>query len=370
MTDRLAAQVTAGFLTEKFFETVVEQLEHGIEERGWDEPCMLFEICSDGVSVESGAALDNMGVVLQGRTLDGHPIDALCGYVTPADCLAVVLSFEGYRHPVGTDLLRNTSKPSENPDRVEERYTLVLSADGRFGQLMRTRDSDAQWVPGSFEEIKEVELDGRVVWGLYAILELSVAGMQYNLLEEVCQDDTIDTLFDPITANFFKFARRVAEWSSQLHDVMNSDSVVWYEALVDVARATISGLLPGVSDREALLRLYMAAVLGSQSSGDWFGPEQAVQLSTLSEEALQIIAGKILDETTETALWLGSPVLTMALRGQRRNRRAVRGESGELSTDIEQKMREIVERSERRVELLRIERGMRAHGSDETNGSL
>jgi hypothetical protein len=357
MTDRLASQVTAGFLTDRFFRTVVEQLELGAEERGWDEPCMLFEICSAGADTRPEDTLDNIAVVVQGRDLDGHPFDALCGYFSPPECLAVVLSFEGYRHPDGTDLQKNTSKPSANPDRVEQRMMLVLTADGRSGELTRIRDSDeVTWGESSFEEIKEVELDGRIMWALHAVLELPIAGMQYNLLEEVCQEDALSALFDPITASFLKITTRLAQASPEIHALIVGDTELWGSALLETAKAALSGELCDGEDIEALLRMYAAscvAVIEPPQSGDWFDLEQAATICTLSEKSLQIVAGLILDEPSRVALWLGTPVLTMALRGRRKRNRAIT----ELGVDGDPAQEAvacaIVELSERRVELLR-----------------
>lgn len=356
MTDRLAAQVSAGFLTDTFFRTIVENLELGVEERGWDEPCMLFEICSDGASAEPDATLDNIRALMQGRTLVGHPFDSLCGYVTPADCLAVVLSFEGYSHPDGTDLQKNTSKPSENPDRVEQRLMIVLTADGRFGQLTRVRnDSEAKWGSGSFDEDSKVELDGRIMWALHAVLELPVVGMEYNLLEEVCQEDTLSALLYPVVDNFFKLKGRVAELYPEMHALVFSDSEQHATTLLLIARSMLSERLADASDVEAMLLVFAKAwdtVMGPSRSVDWFASEQATTMCSVSERSLQIVAGIILDEPCEAALWLGTPVLTMALRARRKRCRAVREIIGE---DMEQQAAGgvVVERSERRVELLR-----------------
>lgn len=357
MTDRLAAQVTAGFLTDTFFRTLVENLEIGAEERGWDEPCMLFEICSDGTSTQRDAALDNMRAVLQGRTLDGHPFDSLCGYFAPADCLAVVLSFEGYSHPEGTDLQKETSKPSENPDRVEQRLMLVLTADGRFGQLTRDRnDSEAEWGLGSFGEISEIELDGRIMWALHAVLELPVVGMEYNLLEEICQEDTLSALFYPVTDNFFKLKDRVAELFPEMHELIFSNSEHSTTTLLQIARSMFSERLSDASDVEAMVLMFAkcwVAFLVPSGSADWFTSEQATTMCSISERSLQIVAGLILDEPGEAALWLGTPVLTMALRGRRKRCRADRSSDDDGYLFQQSVESAVVERSERRVELLR-----------------
>lgn len=316
MTNRLAAQVTAGFLTDKFLKALIERLEIEVEERGWDAPCALFELYNETGDDQTRRISDNIDVSVRGHDLDGHPLDDLCGYVTPPECLGIALSFEGYRTLDHSGLQESVAAPPEISDRVEDRVLLVLTADGRFGELSRTRGcGEARWDKDSFQNSTDVELDSRIVWALYAMLEAPVATTRYNVLEEVCQPDALDPFFRFVLLEFNARLQELEEASPDTHAFLTEDPDLVRETLIQVAEVAFQDKL--VPDWELWVELFTESLKQAEEPGDWFGPAAAAMLCAVPDISLQCFAGVLLNEPSETIAWLGTAVVAHALRNRR-----------------------------------------------------
>lgn len=148
------------------WDSFLEKIDSEQEESGWDLPPRLHLVCNPvdtqallysrnvdpdqvwpAAPGEPGAMLSYVRTDLPGS----HPVESLWGFTAPAWASAVVLTCEVWSTLQSPDFPVNSSRPSaktvpsEAPERVEQRLTVMVTRAGKVYQRLRSRGETDPW---------------------------------------------------------------------------------------------------------------------------------------------------------------------------------------------------------------------------------
>jgi hypothetical protein len=119
-------------ITTEQLEALVAAVDASAEERGWNEGHLLVNV----------VAADGDGADVGFKEIEGHPLNTLLGFTSPAEWLALGVCAEGWAASMQS--MDAPCRPSKAKGRMRVRNTVLVGRDGAVASAMRLAGEELQ----------------------------------------------------------------------------------------------------------------------------------------------------------------------------------------------------------------------------------